>query len=144
MQWAEKILQPLAVVLLIGGAAVVALFSYLSFAPIQIVDFKNVYVLKERLKPGDSLGFHIEYCKKRKLPASVYPRIQGEQAVFFLPSFIADVDRGCASYDIKTFSVPTNAVPGKYKLYVDTVYEVTSFRKITETFITNEFEVLPQ
>lgn len=141
-QWVERLLQPLALALLICGAAVVATFAYLSFAPIKIVEFKNAHVLKDKVKPGEALSFHLEYCKRQKYPASVYPRIQGPQAVFFLPSFIADVDEGCNSMVIDTFTIPINAIPGSYRLYVDTVYDVTSFRKVTVSFQTDEFEVL--
>ena len=137
----EKYLQIGAAVLLGCGFLLLLFFVYFSFAPLTVAEYNDVRMLKKEYKAGERLLVHLEYCKKQKLPATVYPRIQGLSSVYFLPSFTSDMPKGCVRVDLDTLSVPTNAATGYYRLFVDEVYQVTTFRRVTNSFETDEFRV---
>src|SRR5436305_8179156 len=100
--------------------------SYLfnTYWPVKLLDIKTpLPVLTPRVKAGEDLIYHADYCRYFKGNVKVFRSFIGP-SVINLPSIDSITDPGCRVVDIH-LTIPIYAVSGQYKMKAIAEFQVT-------------------
>lgn len=104
------------------------------------VDDSPEWVDKEIYKPGDTMTFHIDYCKYTDVKPLVTRQFV-DGVIYTVPSYIsASNDIGCGNRDIQVI-IPTTLPDGEYKLTTTHRYQMNPLRVIDVMAETVKFKI---
>ena len=125
------------------GVALVLLsvFLYWMLWPYKTVDILHVSLVTPGVKAGGVLIIKLDFCNHRDTPRVVAKQLY-DSRVISLPEVTAPGGAPrCGSVNTTT-PIPTDSLPGKYFMRVNTSLKVNPLRTINVKYQTPEFVVL--
>ena len=139
-KWFHKI----AWLVVVGTALILLGLSYWLYWPYKVVEVKNspypILNANKQVEVGTLLKHQVEYCKYVDLQSTTTRQFVNN-LIFTMPDTVQNNELGCHTIVANTL-VPMELPPGKYYLRIIKNYKVNPIRTITETFRTEEFEVV--
>jgi len=144
MKHAEKTI--ILGVLLTGWLLLLAL-AYMMFLPMKVLVVNNydknnpVKVDTKVLLPGETLEYHLDYCKYTDIRPSVRRTLVDGQVITLADIPSTSLPRGCGVTLISNVTIPLTLNPGEYYLDVIAEYPVSFFRIERVHYRTEYFKV---
>lgn len=115
---------------------------YQQFRPIKALSVEQpVKVLTKKVVAGESMIYEIHFCRYLKGVVHATRTLRGP--ITYSESSITNLtETGCQVKEV-LFPVPKGSPAGRYHLDTVVEFEITSNRKITVPYSSEEFEVIP-
>ena len=144
----NKAVKYLSTIVLSAMFILILFNTYQNFYPFKTIEYYDMPAKVDtvQLRAGETLVYHVNYCKFTDKSAEVTRQLIGRDdnpegatvtQIQILPS---NVPPGCKNVTGKTL-IPANTLPGHY--YMKTTGKYHVHRDIEKTWQTQEFEVLP-
>jgi hypothetical protein len=123
-------------------AAILLYISYLIFAPIKVLEIKDVDVEPKPVYAGQEVSILLDYCKSQNINANVTITYDGEPA---LPTFGTAIRLpvGCHNDFKIPVIVPLSTPAGPRSMTIKHVYRTNPLHIEEVTYQTPQFRVLP-
>lgn len=124
------------------------LFAYVTIAPVDVLKNWHLTADKPSYAAGDTITVHSTFVKTRSVPGASFRYLECTNpsgSVVRYPIDQADGNRPASVGDVEILlHVPDTLpnLPAKCHVNVTVVYSIYSFRKATETNVTQDFMVV--
>lgn len=128
----------------IDGSAPLKLFNTINGEVPTVephVDSQGNFVLRDTFSTGEAVTYGIEYCKDRRVPATVRAFFV-DTAMVEMPAVESNWDAGCGKLIIDDFVVPRFLPTGSYYLRVEVEYRVNPLRTVKVEYRTTDFTII--
>jgi len=144
MKHAEKII---IIGVLVTGWFLLLALAYMMFAPMKVLVINNydkqnpLHVNTKVLLPGETLEYHLNYCKHTDVRPSVRRTLVDGQVITLADIPSTSLPKGCGVTLISNVTIPLTLNPGEYYLDVIAEYQVSFFRTERVHYRTEYFKV---
>ena len=130
----------LMMTVLVGMLITVIYIGYLVIFPIDILDTGNVRIEPKTVKPGETVYYIVDYCKKKDAIADINIYLFNEKIVA-LPSVRSSRSPGCRTNVARPVVIPLGTTPGVHRLEIDIQYRFNPLHQATYHLVTPNFIV---
>lgn len=131
------------------GLSIVIAFVIMTLYPYKTleVNVQPMPVIRETYMVGEKVEYRVDYCRYTEGSAEVSRFIvKHDQSITtgekrLLGTLTSNFPTGCDLVVASTQPIPENTADGRYFIEVVVKYKINPFRTITNTFVTEDFEI---
>jgi len=144
MKHAEK---TIIIGVLVTGWFFLLALAYMMFAPMKVLVVNNydkqnpLHVNTKVLLPGETLKYHLDYCKYIDIRPTVTRTLVDGQVITLADIPSTNLPKGCGVTLMSDVTIPLTLNPGEYYLDVTAEYNVSLFRTERVQYRTEYFRV---
>lgn len=141
MKITQRLIYRLGMVSITAALGLISYLYYLAFWPIQVVTLNEpMKVIETHVHPGEDVTINLNFTKHKDItPTIKWSLVDGQYYPLLTANRTAPTGN---SNTLTTKQIPTDAKPGTYHVEVRIDYEITSFRTISYTWVSNDFEIV--
>lgn len=115
------------------------------FTPPQITTPIPILNKDKILRAGEAISTKIDFCVYHKVSSTTTRRYHNldDNQVFMLSTSVSDGrDPGCGTVVSNTVPVPSSILPGRYKIVLNSTFQVNAIKIESHEYETEEFRVV--